>query len=228
MKADGVHAWFLRSFPSGDTSLRISFFTKEYGIVDALYKGGRTPKKKSALQAFMPLWLALDVRHEWYYVRHLESDAPILFLPGKTLFAGLYVNEILYAMLKPHDAVPILFDAYIDTLQGLTEVSDRLDIESLLRRFERVLLDVTGYGVSFTQDAKTGQAIQPSAFYRFAAGFGFYESKDGFLGQHIMAFSLGKLEDADTLKAVKSFMRQAIAHAMDGREIQTKKLYHRA
>ncbi len=225
MKADAVNAWFLRSYPSGDTSLRISFFTSEYGIVEALYKGGRTPKKKSNLQPFMPLWLALDIRHEWYYVRHLESDSPALCLSGQALFAGLYVNEMLYSMLKPHDAAPVLYETYVNTLEGMTQALDRLSIESLLRRFERVLLDVAGYAVSFTHDAQTGEEINTSASYRFVAGAGFYLSKDGFSGQHIVAFSTGKLEDAETLRTVKGFMRQAMAHALDGKEIQTRKLY---
>ena len=227
MKTDAVNAWFLRSHPSGDTSLRIIFFTSEYGIVEALYKGGRTPKKKSILQPFMPLWLALNVRHEWYYVRNLESNSPALCLSGQVLFAGLYVNEMLYSMLKAHDAAPVLFEAYVNTLQGLTQAVDRLCIESLLRRFECVLLDAAGYGVSFTHDAQTGQEINTSDSYRFVAGAGFYLSKKGFSGQHILAFSAGKLEDAETLRSVKGFMREAMAHALDGKEIQTRKLYHK-
>lgn len=225
MKAEAVNAWFLRSIPSGDTSLRISFFTSKYGIVEALYKGGRTPKKKSNLQTFMPLWLALDMRHEWYYVRNVEPESPALYLSGQSLFAGLYVNEMLYSMLKPHDAEPVLYDTYVNTLQGLTQAVDRLCIESLLRRFERELLEVAGYAVSFTHDAQTGEEIHSSASYRFVAGAGFYLSKDGFSGQHILAFSDGKLEDAETLKTAKRVMRQAIAHALDGKEIQTRKLY---
>ena len=227
MKAEAVNAWFLRSYPSGDTSLRTIFFTCEYGIVEALYKGGRTPKKKYNLQPFMPLWLALDVRYEWHYVRNLESNSPALYLRGQALFSGLYVNELLCSMLKPHDAAPVLFEAYVKTLQGLTQAVDRLCIESLLRRFECVLLDVAGYAVSFTHDAQTGQEINPDAFYRFVAGAGFYVSKDGFSGQHILAFSTGKLEDAETLRTVKGFMRQAMAHALDGKEIQSRKLYHK-
>lgn len=225
MKADSVNAWFLRSRPSGDTSLRIGLFTREYGIIEALYKGGRTPKKKSALQPFMPLWLALNVRNEWHYVQKIESDAPALALLGQSLFAGLYVNEMLYSMLKPNDAVPTLYETYINTLQGLSQAIDQLSIESILRRFEQVLLEVAGYAVSFTHDAQTGQEIEESANYRFVAGAGFYLSKEGFSGRDILAFSTGDFEGPETLKTIKRVMRQAMAHALDGKEIQTRKLF---
>lgn len=225
MKADAVNAWFLRSRPSGDTSLRISFFTREYGIVDALYKGARTPKKKSNLQPFMPLWVALNVRREWHYVRHLESESPALYLPGQALFAGLYINEILCSLLKPQDASTVLFDAYVETVKGLSQTEDRMRIEPLLRCFERVILEIAGYALSLTHDARTGEEIDPGLFYQFLPGVGFCFSSTGTLGQHILNFTDGQLTDFETLNAVKGFMRRAIAHALDGKEIQTRKLY---
>lgn len=225
MKANSVNAWLLRCRPSGDTSIRTSFFTNEYGIVEALYKGGRTPKKKSVLQPFMSLWLELNIRQDWHFVQKVEADSPVLPLLGHCLFAGLYVNELLYSMLKPNDPVPALFETYQKTLHGLTQVGDRLSIEPVLRRFERMLLEVSGYAISFTHEAHNGEEINEGGVYCFVAGAGFYLSKEGYSGHDLLAFSKDNLDNSETLKTIKTVMRQAIAHALDGKKIQTRKLY---
>src|ERR1700734_3476910 len=106
-----LEAWLLHKVPSGESSVRVYFFTKEQGILHCWYKGGRTPKKQAILQPFMPLWLSLDQRREHYYVRQLESLAAPLLLKNIALYSACYINELLYYALKPCDAHPDLFDA---------------------------------------------------------------------------------------------------------------------
>ena len=226
MAAEAVQAWFLHKRASGDTSLRVSFFTKEHGIVEALYKGGRTPKKQAVLQPFMPLWLSLDTRRDWYYVQKVECESPAFVLPGLALFAGLYVNEILYSMLKPHDASTKLFTAYVKTIEALARASCRLTVEPVLRRFERVLLNAAGYALSLTHDAQSGELITPEQTYQFVAGFGLVCAKNGLLGTCILAIADDKLDDPNILRTAKIIHREAIAHAMDGKVIKTRALYH--
>ena len=224
MATEAVQAFFIHKRVSGDTSLRVRFLTQEFGMVDALYKGARMPKKQAILQPFMQLWLALDVRHDWYYVRQLESEVPSIVLSGHTLFAGLYLNEILHGLLKPFDAHPSLFLIYINTLHGLSNASDRLEIELILRRFERALLSAVGYAFSLTHEATSDRLIEPSLRYQFRVGSGFVLSKEGFLGAHLLALADDSF-DEDRLRTAKIIMRQAIVHAMDGREIHSRKLY---
>lgn len=226
MAAEALSAWFLHKRPSGDTSLRVSFFTREHGIIEALYKGGRTPKKQAILQPFMPLWLVLDERNNWYYVQKLECESQALTLPGLALFAGLYVNEILYSMIKPQDACEALFSAYVRTIESLATASCRLTVEPILRRFERQLLNTAGYALSLTHEAESGELITAERTYQFMAGVGLIGAKNGLLGAHILAMAEDKFDDADTLRTAKMIHREAIAHAMDGKVIQTRALYH--
>lgn len=225
MTAESINAYFLHKRLSGETSLRVSFFTREHGVVEALYKGGRTPRKQSILQPFSPLWLALDARRDCFYVQKIECESSILQLPGIALYAGLYVNEIVYSLLKPHDASDTLYSAYIQSLESLASAKCRLTVEAILRRFERVLLSAVGYALSLTHDMPSGEGIDPMETYQFIAGVGLVQSHQGLLGRHILSVAEDHLDDPNVLRTAKYIHQKAIAHAMDGKEIKTRALY---
>ena len=225
MITDALQAWVIHKYSSGDTSARVVFFTREHGLVKCLYKGGRTPKKQALLQAFIPLWLAMDVRGDFYYVRQLEIAATPIQLVGKNLFAGLYVNELLHYALQPQDPHATLHAAYAHALHSLMTASDRFAIEAVLRRFERVLLTSCGYHMSLTHDAHSATLIAASSHYRFIAGDGFVLADEGFCGAHIIALAEDKLNDVVVLNVAKKIMRRAIDHALGGKEIKARALF---
>lgn len=225
MITDALHAWVIHKYWSGDTSARVVFFTRENGVVNGLFKGGRTPKKQALLQAFLPLWLTINVRGESCFVRHLETcDAP-LQLTGPALFASLYVNELIFHALKPFDPHLGLYDAYENTIKMLQTVSDRYVLEAVLRRFEWALLQSCGYQMSLTHEAHTEALILENQSYQLIPGEGFVSSKEGIKGSHILALESGRLDDIDVLKQVKRILRAAIDHALDGKIIKTRLLY---
>jgi DNA repair protein RecO (recombination protein O) len=220
-----LQAWVLHKQWSGDTSARVSFFTRELGLVQCLCKGGRTPKKQSLLQAFTPLWVAVDERYDRYYARSIESISPMLQLEGTALFSGLYLNELLYYALSPVYPDGELFNAYLMTLNGLASTQDRLVIESLLRRFEWALLNACGSSFSLTQEARTDNAIAANTYYKLVVGEGFVPTNIGIPGEHLLALAEDNLSEAAYLKSAKIIMRQAIDHLLGGREIKARALY---
>lgn len=220
-----IQAWVLHKRWSGETSARVTFFTRESGLIHCTYKGGRTLKKQSLLQAFTPLWVSVDERHDQYYVRSIESSSSVLPLEGNALFSGLYLNELLYYVLNPAYPDVELFDAYHMAIEHLAITNDRLVIEALLRRFEWTLLKSCGYSFSLTHEAVTSDGIRPDQYYRFVAGEGFISHSTGLLGEHILALAQDNLENASYLKSAKLIMRQAIDHLLGGREIKSRSLY---
>ena len=219
-----LHAWVLNKRWSGDTSAQVTFFTREQGIIRGLCKGGRTPKKQSLLQAFIPLWIVVDTRREWYYIRQLEIIAPSLPLKGSALFAGLYMNELLHHLLRPCDEHPELYDAYTQTLDILNTCTHPLQLEETLRRFEIALLTSCGYQMLLTHDVDD-LPIDASKYYSYTAGNGFTIANKGINGAHILAFAEDKLNDIGVLKSAKWIMRRAIDHAVDGKPIKARELY---
>ncbi|KTD31155.1 DNA repair protein recO [Legionella moravica] len=225
MTAKSLQAWVIHKQWSGDTSARVTFFSRELGLVNCLCKGGRTPKKQSLLQPFTPLWVSVDERHDRYYTRTMESISPMLPLEGHSLFSGLYINELLYHALRPIYPDTELFDAYLVTLNGLATTENRLTIESILRRFEWALLHSCGHSFSWTEEARTGGLVRTEYNYQFIAGEGFVVSDKGIPGEHLLALAEDNLDEASCLKSAKRIMRQAIDHLLGGREIKARALY---
>lgn len=227
MITDVGDAWVIHKYWSGDTSARIVFFTENHGLVTCLYKGGRTPKKQSLVQAFMPLWLAMDVRGDMHYVRTLEATRDAMPLMGDALFAGLYINELVYRVLQPSDPSPTLYAVYVQALHSLVQITHRLALEAVLRHFEWALLTASGYQISLTHEAKTANPIDANQTYIFVAGEGFILAEKGFSGTAILALAQNELNDAYVLNVAKHIMRRAIDHLLDGQVIQARSLYFR-
>lgn len=199
---------------SGDTSAKVTLFSREFGLVHCLCKGGRTPKKHSLLQPFLPLWVSV----KGYYTQSVESLASAFYFQGMTLFSALYVNELLYHVLRPELPEPELFDAYLATLEGLALGNERLHIESVLRRFEWAVLKACGHSFSFTQEA-SGALIQTQNRYHFVAGEGFLNATQGIPGEHLLALAEDKLDSKACLQSAKVIMRQAIAHLLGDKKL---------
>ena len=225
MIINSLQAWVIHKYWSGDTSFRVVFFTKELGLIHCFYKGGRTPKKQALLQAFTPLWLALDVRKESYFVRQLELSGHPLQLSGQSLFAGLYVNELVHYTLQPHDAHEGLHAAYLTAIESLSKIVDRMQLEVTLRRFERELLSACGYHMSLRYEANSLTPIVSHKFYHFIPGEGLVCATEGMSGKHILALADDALDNIAILKDAKRIMRLAIDHVLEGKTIKTRALF---
>jgi len=225
MITDVSQAWVVRKYWAGDTSAWVVFFTKEYGLIRGYYKGGRLPKKQALIQPFIPLWLSMDVRRDAYFVSKLEMVGSSPVLIGQTLFAGLYMNELVYYALTQDDPHPALHVDYSNALHSLNHTKDRKAIEQSLRRFERAILFACGSHMSLTHEADSSKPIVENNFYQFIPGLGFNRSTEGISGRHILAFARDELDDEVVLKEAKYIMRRAIGHALEGREIKSRELY---
>jgi DNA repair protein RecO (recombination protein O) len=211
---------------SGDTSAHVTFFTREKGVVTALCKGARTPNKQSLLQAFTPLWVHLDALRDWFYVQKIEVSSASIPLIGQNLFAGLYVNELLYLALRPQDANGALYDAYKNSLHALSAITGQLAIEMVLRRFEWALLEACGYSISLTHDMTSTAPIVAERYYTLIINTGFVLAEQGISGAHIIALAEGRLDDPAVLKSAKWIMRRVIDHALGGQPIKSRELYY--
>lgn len=224
MTTNTLKAWVLHKQRSGETSARLTVLTRDLGMIRATFKGARTSKKQAVIQPFVPLWVTFDERHGHYFIRSAETSDLALPLAGDGLFSGLYVNELLYFILNSVVSDPVVFDAYEETVFGLAQVSERVKIEGLLRRFEWTVLKAAGYSFSLTH-TELGEEILAERVYRFIAGRGFIEAKTGFRGGDILALAQNELDEPSYRKTAKLMMRQAIDHVLGGRELISRSLY---
>ena len=218
-------AWLVHKTWAGAHSARILLFTREQGLIWAKCYGGWSPKKQAVLQAFTPLWIELNQRQNGYELRRVEIAGSPFELSGMYLFSALYVNELLYSVLRPEDPHIDLYDAYVSTLQTVSLVTTQSDLERILRRFEWQVLSSIGYAMSLTHDAEAHNPIIATQYYDFQPGLGFITAPNGMLVADILALAKDDLNHPRILKIAKYLMRRALDYALGGKTIKSRALF---
>jgi len=115
-------------------------------------KGAKRPHSvlRPVLNAFQPLSLSWSGAGDVKTLTRAESVG-IQPLRGRAFMSAWYMNELLLRLLPREDPHPALFDAYHGALEQLAgtgpDPAAHLPISGLLRQFEWVLLQETGYGL---------------------------------------------------------------------------------
>lgn len=132
-----------------ESSLVAQMFSRDYGVVTLVAKGAKRPYSalKPVLLHFQPLLLSWVGANEVKTLTGAEL-AGIHPLSGGALLSAWYMNELLLRLLPREDPHPQLFDEYRLALQALSMPQARLT--AVLRRFEWLLLQETGYGLDQT------------------------------------------------------------------------------
>jgi DNA repair protein RecO (recombination protein O) len=141
-------ALVVRGTDWSETSRIATLFTREFGKVRALAKGGR--RLRSSFEVAFDL---LTVCHVVVIRKHsggldLLTEAqvaerfPQLRTNLPALYAGYYVAELLADGTQDYDPHPALFDAAVETLRQLGEPAS---LAGMLAAFELVWLRELGY-----------------------------------------------------------------------------------
>ena len=167
MAAEKAQALVLRTTDWSETSRIATLWTREFGKVRALAKGGRRLKSnfENALDLLTHCRIvflrkspgSLDLLTEAQVVRRfprLRSDLA-------ALYGAYYVAELLEVMTEEHDPHPQLFDAALETLGllGAPGVAEPPPAGPCVVRFELVLLQEVGYSPALDACASCGGPI---------------------------------------------------------------------
>lgn len=236
MKAAELHrCWLLHARPYRDTSLLLDLFTEDEGRVGAIARGvravgkGKAISKRSLLQPFVPLQVALSGRGELRTLGQTEALAAGLPLIGERLLSALYVNELLVRLLPAHEKESAVFDDYSRLLQAL---AGNDELEPLLRNFELQLLDVLGYGLQLTHDAATGEVIVGSHWYQLQQEGGFIRQPANvsdtltlYAGNDLIALARRDFSTVETRRAAKRLLRSVLQQHLGSRELSSRALF---
>jgi DNA repair protein RecO (recombination protein O) len=179
LAAEKATALVLRTTDWSETSRIATLWTREFGRVRVLAKGGRRLKSNfdSALDLLTVCSIVLlrkfsgglDLLTEAQVVKrfgHLRTDLP-------ALYAGYYIAELLSDWTEDYDPHPGLFDEALDTLQALgSKAPDGKPSATGLRlaRFELVLLRELGYSPTLERCAVCqAPAVTPRPGWAFSA-----------------------------------------------------------
>lgn len=170
MSSEKATAIVIRSVEFSETSLVVTLFTREFGKIGALAKGGRRLKG--------PFESALDLLAVCRIVfLHKSSDALDLLTEAKLLrrfrvagrelaglYAGYYVAELLDELTDEDDPHPELFDLADETLAALTAGEP---VARWVVRFELGALRLLGHLPLLDQCVECGAAVKPAGRVAF-------------------------------------------------------------
>ncbi|MHC4876001.1 MAG: DNA repair protein RecO [Planctomycetota bacterium] len=163
MSAEKTEAIVIRLADFSNTSRVVTFFTRDFGKLGAIAKGGKRLKG--------PFDTALDLLSTCRIVFLRKSSSALDILTEASLrerfrpaagdmngyYAGCYIAELLAGLTEPYDPHPELFDAATDVLHTLSQGGDfRLPVLA----FELRVLQEIGQLPSFDECIHCGAAIE--------------------------------------------------------------------
>lgn len=215
--------------PYRETSFLVDVFSREMGRLSMVAKGVRNSKNanRSLLQPFVPLQVSLVGRHELKNLKQLESTGRAIQLQGSALFCAMYLNELLQRLLPLELAVEPLFDAYVQSLQGLLAGEA---FEPLLREYELLLLSELGYELDFGYDAQTQNPLRADAYYSLDVEQGFVLSAvqrataRDFRGDWLNQIASGQWT-AEALRSAKFINRIMLKPLLGNKPLKSRELF---
>ena len=220
--------WILHQRPYRDTSSIIDIFTRDFGRVSIIAKGGRSPKSKfrGLLRPFFPIKLS------WYSGKNLGNlvEIDVLGKPynliGDSLLSAYYLNELILKFLFKDDPQVEIFDLYSRTILNLIETGD---IATELRKFELEFLKLIGYGLNLEFEAVTHLPVRDNLFYEYNPGIGLVVSDKKndqyvFSGTDINAINQGDFQEKKTVKSANRLLKSIINFHLDGRRLKTRRV----
>jgi len=224
-------AFILHAQPYRETHALLDVFTHDVGRIRVLARDIRKPKSalKSLLQAFSPLVLSWMGKGDFVTLLAAEASAPAIYLTGKALMSGLYLNELLVRLLGPSLADSALFSDYQTTLYRLQQ-EPALDVT--LRWFEKTLLKALGYELPLHIDSEN-QPICPQAYYRLDPLQGLFllqdksidNKSDYFQGASLLALDQDEYHTLEQRRDAKRFMRHRLNTHLNGYRLKSLDLW---
>jgi DNA repair protein RecO (recombination protein O) len=231
-KVDGQPAYVLHTYPFRETSLIVEVFSRDFGRMALLARGARRPRAaiRGLLMAFQPLEVAWAGKGEVLTLMKAEWQGGQPLLAGEALFCGYYLNELLMHLLPREDPHDRLFAGYAGMLSRLAADPLGKVHEADLRRFEKILLQELGYGLTLNHDSE-GLPIRADAHYTYRMEQGPVRLEhDQAAAQVVSGKTLLDLEaddysDQRSRQESKALMRTLMAYYLAGKELETRKIF---
>lgn len=178
MSAEKAEGLILRITDFSETSRIVALFTREFGKISAMAKGGR--RLKGPFESALDLLTTCRI----VFLRKASSGLDLLteaqlidrFRPQERdlgcLYAGYYVAELLLSLTEDYDPHPELYDAARDALRSFSSVET---YKVGLLRFELVLLREIGQLPDFEACAGCGVLLTEGK------RFGYWVSQGGLI-----------------------------------------------
>lgn len=220
----------LHAYPYRETSLILDVFTRDHGRMAMVAKGAKRPHSalRAVLQHFHPISLSWSGRGEVKTMTKAEYVGGMLPMAGDALLSGFYLNELLLRFCPREDAHPALFKHYMITL---TRLAHGEAAGLVLRSFERVLLQETGFAVAFDRVAGSDERVQPGLDYVYQPERGVRRAQASdpsswpvISGQTLLDMAQDDYGRAQTVAQSRGLMRFLLHYHLQGVPLKTRQI----
>ena len=172
MRNQLLTGYILHQKPYGESRSLVYLFSEEWGVVHGI---GR-----KNLPLFVPIQFFGNGKNSLKTFSQSQILQNHITLTGQSLYAGMYLNEILQKLLPVEEPFAEIWQAYQQCVANMATLFvdpvqspyDMTRLKWYLRRFENVLFEQLGYGFDFAKDA-LGDLIAPSQRYQYQLQQGF-------------------------------------------------------
>lgn len=226
-------AYLLHRRPYRNTSLLLDFLTESQGRLCVLMKGALNKSKRHVPDVFIPYWIDYKKNDGLSLLNKIESCGQSFMLPGKSIYCGFYLNELLCRLLITDYSVP---EIYLDYQYSLQAMKTEAIIEPTLRNFELNLLMHLGYALPLECDCDSGEPIEANSHYVYSVDKGFHKAallnkqnskQKMFKGELLYGIALRQWENAEVLQAAKQILRLSIEHLLDYKPLNSRKFFRK-
>jgi DNA repair protein RecO (recombination protein O) len=170
-------------------------------------QGAKRHPLRAALQPLQSIRVDFLPRGELARLVQAEALDAGAMLQGDALMAAFYVNELVLRLLPRQDPAPDLYARYADLRLALAGPGP---LAWTLRRFERDLLELLGYGLPLDQ-GEDGERIDPAGRYRLDPELGPVRDRahdaGSTSGAALLALAEDRLPPPEQLAELRSALR---------------------
>lgn len=229
LHTDQQPAYVLHARAYRESSLLLEVFSRDHGRVGLIargVRGARGQSRRALLQPLQPLLLSWRGRGELMTLSAVEAAGASLVLHGDALLSAFYLNELLLRLLPRGESHTELFWRYAACLGDMASPAAQIGWE--LRRFERDLLTMIGYGIDLDVQAQEGEYLEPQARYRFDPETGAHRlatsqprkhNAGSISGTALIALRDDQMPDAASQRELRLLMRGVLLHHLGGRPL---------
>lgn len=230
MKVPLNPCYILHQRPYRETSLILDIFSRDYGKLSLVARGARKGRnnQRSVMQVNQKLNMAWLIRGDMGTLTGIEALGKNYNLTGREQLASFYINELLMRLLHKHEPCPELFDAYENAIMRLSGCKNE---QSILRLFEKRLLETLGYGLVLDHDVNSGKPIEENTqyYYRPDSGPTAIPAPDHeyikISGKTLSALAGGSIHEPKELQEAKQLTRHILKEHLGARPLASRDLF---
>ena len=218
-----INGFLIHSQRYKETSSIIYIFSPTRGLQSLLFKGKDNNKEKFKFSIFNEYQFSFNDKYNFPFLSKFETIAEYKF-DKKYYLLGLYINELLYKILRHGYDFEKIYHDYKSFLIHLSSSSDSSKLLALF--FEKKLLENLGYGLNVYSEDE----INDYNYYYYDFDYGFKivdgsQRKFSIKGKYLKDFFSHKFINENEINYLRAIVKEVLNNAYPQMILNGDKLF---